>query len=81
VLLKFDAKLTWNDENLYISWSKPILPLRNVLKGIQEKIPEFEPSYFVVNKGLNEKTAEVSTVFSSVLRTWEDLRIVFIDEN
>ncbi len=68
VLLKFGANLTWDNEKLCISWSKPILALKNGLKGIQEKLPEFEPKYYLVDKGLNEKTAVVSTVFSSVLR-------------
>lgn len=67
ILSELGSNLTWNDENLLINNKKEINTLINGIKRVKSLYPEFEPKNYQVNKGSNEKTAEFSTAFSTLL--------------
>ena len=68
ILSKLGSNLVWNDEKLSIFNSPVINKLVEGIKNAKVINPKFEPKNCVVDKGLNEKTSEISPVFSTMLR-------------
>ena len=67
ILSKLGSNLVWNDKELNIYNSSAVNKLVEGIKLAKSISPKFEPSNFVVGKGLNEKTDAFSPVFSTML--------------
>ena len=67
ILSRLGSNLVWNDKELNINNTKPIDALIKGISLAQQTNPKFEPKNCVVYKGSKEKTAEFSTVFSTML--------------
>lgn len=67
ILSRLGSNLVWNDKEVLIINKKSIQVLIDGIKSIKPIIEKFEPKLFLTNKGLNEKTSELSPVFSTML--------------
>ena len=68
VLSTWGSNLVWDDKNLFIYNDSGVNKFVEGVKGMRAKNPQFEPRNYAVNKGLNEKTEPLNSVFSMMLR-------------
>ena len=74
IISSLGSNLTWNDEKLLINNKKEVDVLIEGMKSVKELYPKFEPKNYVVDTVLKEKTGSFEPAFSTMLRTWEDVR-------
>ncbi len=67
ILSKLGSNLVWNEEELIISNSNSINKLVEGIKRTRSINLKFEPKNFLTVQGLNEKTSDLSPVFSTML--------------
>lgn len=74
ILSKLGSNLVWDEEKLLIYNDKAIDKLIEGIKGIKSRFPKFEPKNYQVPQGLNEKNRHIDPIFSTLLRTWDNVR-------
>lgn len=78
VLSKLGSNLIWNDIELSVCNTPEIDALIQGIKRTKLENPWFEPRNYVVYQGSNEKTEPKDPVFSTMLRTWDDVRLAIL---
>ena len=81
LLSRLGSNLVWDDEKLHIFSNKSINKLVDGIKSIRLKFPKFEPKNYQVPQGLNEKIRPFNPIFSTMLRTWDDVRTEILERN
>ena len=74
LLSRLGSNLVWDDEKLHIFSNKSINKLVDGIKSIKLRFPKFEPKNYQLPQGLNEKIRPFDPIFSTMLRTWDDVR-------
>ena len=67
LLHKLGTNLVWNEEKLSTVNKKSIQALLDGIPLVKLEIEKFEPKKYIDIKSLNEKTSEISPVFSTLL--------------
>lgn len=80
ILSRLGSNLVWNDKELSIYSKKSIEKLVEGIKRIKLEFPKFEPKNYQVPQGLNEKIGLSDPIFSTMLTTWDNVRIEILNK-